>query len=155
MEPLPEVPWYHPDNLTQYEGTIQGKEAKLSYASWESDGHKSSALNARYGDYQKHTVDNYEAVEVNNDEVICVVENSEKAYEIKTVSIEIADTYERRERKLRVIDATNLPSEFIRDNIISPRFPFLHDTSGPAAEKHPPRFYVVVSTHSGARCVSL
>ena len=154
MEPKPDVSGHHPDNLTQYAGTVHGKEAQLSYATGEIDGQQLGSLNARFSDSQKHSLDNDQTVEVYNNEVICVVETQEKAFQINTVSIETADKKKIPERKLAVIEATNLPPEFVKENNISPQFPYLEDPSNSVAREQSPHFYVVISTHSGSRYVS-
>lgn len=150
MEPNSELP---SDNLTQYDGTIRGKDAKLSYVIGKNDEQNIGSVIARYSDSHNHSVGNDETLEILNDNVICVIENQDKGFQIKTVSSETGDKHEQLERKLAVVDATNLPPEFVKDNIISPQFPYLEHSSNAVTGEQSSYFYVVISTHSGSRYV--
>ena len=139
-----------------YQGTLGGVAVNFSYAGFAQYDLPSGPilLDALYGDYESSALCKHAQVEVYNDEVICVVEKPEgsNVYEISSVVHGMSDA-DRQEWKLDVKTATNLPPEFVHDNYVSRKFPFLASVSnaGSLEEHTESHFYVVISTHSGKR----
>ena len=140
------------ENLNQYEGTLNDKAVKLSYAAFPDKGDRLQfpAGNALCGDYGTR-----QRVEVYNDQIICVIKKEQgvETYVIKCVVEETSDTYQL-EWRLEIKDATNLPPDFVEDNYVSKLFPFvpsLWKAQSLVEKQIDSCFYVVISTHSGKR----